>query len=260
MVRTADRSWQASVVVVAAAVAGAVAAGGALAYLYALSGYTARVFFPAAIDRAHEPRFVSALAYSPNMKLFYLACFLGWLLGLVSLSGRPRLLVAAAMISFGCFVAYAIAFLVLANAPWSLPIPAYVEQGLFPLYLAAAVAGYWGALAKTCSAASRFAAGGGFASLAPAGVPALRRLAALIASILTIAAVPAAAASYALTRAGAVDEPYLSRPPDEPELGKFFADRLGLALGQPFRGSVLFWSGASWDGMVETDYARAILS
>src|SRR5262249_38373118 len=71
-------------------------------------------------------------------------CALGWLLGLFTLAGRPRVLALAATVAFGFYLLYGAAFLLL-NVPWTAPIPTYVEQCLLPLYLAAAVAGYWGA-------------------------------------------------------------------------------------------------------------------
>jgi hypothetical protein len=58
------------------------AVSGALEYLYTLSQYTARVQFSLVVDRPRGPDFVSALTYSPNMKTFYLACIIGWLLDL----------------------------------------------------------------------------------------------------------------------------------------------------------------------------------
>jgi len=252
-------------------------ASGVFVYLYALSEFTARVFFPAAVDRVHAPSFVSALAFSPNMKAFYLACLAGWLLGLLSLRGRPRLLAATAVASFGCYVAYSVIYLLIEDAAWVLPIPLYVEEGLLSLYLTAAVAGYWGAGGMAASSAARLAArivrvaggGHGLAALPSslAGLPrttaarrpAPMRLGALMAGVVMVALIPAAAANYALNRAGPVAESYASRLPDEPEFAKFFAGKIGMALGRPFRGSVLFWSGASWDGMVETDFARAVL-
>src|SRR5215216_5953076 len=58
---------------------------GAAGYLYSLSQYTARVQFAQTLDRERGPQYVSAMTYSPNMKYFYLACALGWLVGLVTL-------------------------------------------------------------------------------------------------------------------------------------------------------------------------------
>jgi len=118
---------------------------GALEYLYTLSRYTARVQFPALADRPRMFEFVSTAFYSPSTKYFYLYCALGWLLGLFALTGRPRVLALAAMAAFGTYLIYGAAFLLL-NVPWTAPIPAYVEQSLLPLYLIAAVAGYWGAV------------------------------------------------------------------------------------------------------------------
>jgi hypothetical protein len=119
---------------------------GVLEYLRTLSQYTARVQFPAVADRPRMVEFVSTVFVSPNTKYFYLACTLGWLLGIALLRARPRLLCVAAAVSFGCFLAYSAVYLLLEGAPWMPPIPIYVEQCLLPLYLAAGVVGYWGAL------------------------------------------------------------------------------------------------------------------
>jgi hypothetical protein len=118
---------------------------GALEYLRTLSQYTARVQFPAVADRPRMVEFVSTVFVSPNTKYFYLACALGWLLGIALLRARARLLCVAAAVSFVCFLAYSAVYLVLEGAPWTPPIPIYVEQCLLPLYLAAGVVGYWGA-------------------------------------------------------------------------------------------------------------------
>src|SRR5262249_44422710 len=117
---------------------------GALEYLRTLSQYTARVQFPAVADRPRMVEFVSTVFVSPNTKYFYLACGLGWLLGIALLRARARLLCVAAAVSFVCFLAYSAVYLVLEGAPWTPPIPIYVEQCLLPLYLAAGVVGYWG--------------------------------------------------------------------------------------------------------------------
>src|SRR5215471_14578885 len=119
---------------------------GALEYLRTLSQYTARVQFPAVSDRPRMVEFVSTVFVSPNMKYFYLACALGWLLGIALLRARARLLCVAAAVSFVCFLAYGVVYLLLEGAPWMPPIPIYVEQCLLPLYLAAGVAGYWAVL------------------------------------------------------------------------------------------------------------------
>src|SRR5262245_30503132 len=119
---------------------------GALEYLRTLSQYTARVQFPAVADRPRMVEFVSTVFVSPNTKYFYLACGLGWLLGMALLRARARLLCMAAAVSFVCFLAYSAVYLLLEGAPWTPPIPIYVEQCLLPLYLAAGVVGYWGAV------------------------------------------------------------------------------------------------------------------
>jgi hypothetical protein len=119
---------------------------GALEYLRTLSQYTARVQFPAVADRPRMVEFVSSVFLSPNTKYLYIACALGWVLGIALLRARARLLCLAAMVSFLCFLAYSVVYLLLEGVPWMPPIPIYVEQCLLPLYLAAGIAGYWGGL------------------------------------------------------------------------------------------------------------------
>jgi hypothetical protein len=114
-------------------------------YLYTLSQYTARVQFAQALDRAREPALVSTVFHSPSMKYYYSACAVGWLLGLGILRTRSRLFVAAGAVSCIVYVVYSVLFLLL-NRAWALPLPQYVEQCLFPLFVATAAAGYWGAL------------------------------------------------------------------------------------------------------------------
>ena len=118
---------------------------GALGYVYTLSQYTARMQFAAVVDRPRLLPFVSTAFYSSTTKYYYLACALGWLLGILTLRGRPRVLVLASVTTCVLYVAYGMAFLQL-KVPWTAPIPVYVEHALFPLFLAAGVAGYWGAL------------------------------------------------------------------------------------------------------------------
>jgi hypothetical protein len=119
---------------------------GTAEYLYTLSQYTARIRFAEALDRARTPDLVSALFNSPAMKYAYWAWSLGWLLGLLTLRGRSRVLIVAALAACAAYVAYSVIYLLLENATWVLPIPIYVEQCLFALFMTAGVAGYWGAL------------------------------------------------------------------------------------------------------------------
>src|SRR5215831_1461223 len=65
---------------------------GAIAYLFTLSQYTARVQFPEALGRPNEPEFVSVLFTAPFAKYLYVACIVGWALGCWRQRGRPRLL------------------------------------------------------------------------------------------------------------------------------------------------------------------------
>src|SRR5262249_20860176 len=133
-------------------------ASGAASYMHTLSQYTVRVQYPALVDRARSFGLVSALSYSVNpagMRYFYVACILGWLVGLVTLRQRARLLVIAAILSLIFWLAYGVVYLMLQNAVWVPPIPSYVEHSLVVLYLAAAVAGYWGVLPAAVSTAKR---------------------------------------------------------------------------------------------------------
>jgi hypothetical protein len=279
---------------------------GAAEYLYTLSQYTSRVQFPLVVDRPRGPGLVSALTYSPNMKTFYLGCMLGWLIGLVALRGRSRLFVTAAFITFAAWVAYSAVYLLILNKPWVLPIPLYIEQCLFPLYLASAVAGYWGGLRfigyglRTVSdGGSRVwsFAGASMAALSPQKVgrsafstlqtlrlaairrgapqlahimaPLARRLAALktanpppaearlralrrsfapVLSFVTllvpftlIAVIPGMAANFALNGAAPFRQMFHEPWPNEPEVAKLFSNNLGQYLGEPFRGSIMFW-------------------
>src|SRR5262249_17558787 len=95
---------------------------GALECLYTLSRYTARVQFPALADRPRMFEFVSTAFYSPSTKYIYLCCALGWLLGIFTLTGRPRVLALAATAAFGTYLIYGTTFLLL-NVPWAAPIP-----------------------------------------------------------------------------------------------------------------------------------------
>jgi hypothetical protein len=229
---------------------------GVAAYLYTLSQYTARVHFADTLDRVRGPGLVSAMTYASNMRLFYLACALGWILGLVTLRGRGRVLVLAAATSFVFWAGYSVLYLLLLNAKWVLPIPLYLEQCLFALYLAGAVAGYWGMLRATALLVIRVAgslvrrAGTTFERPVPAewavqkslgddgtGLSPRIRLVAMVLAILCAAIVPAKVADKVLVLA--VRMPNFQDPwPNEPELIEFFAENIGLVAGQPFRGAV----------------------
>jgi hypothetical protein len=115
-------------------------------YLYSLSQFTARVQFSGALDRTRTPELVSALFNSPNMKYFYLVWWIGWILGLLTLRGRPKTFIIAGLAACLGYLGYSVVYLLLANATWVPPIPLYVEQCLFVLFSTAGVAGYWGAL------------------------------------------------------------------------------------------------------------------
>jgi hypothetical protein len=220
---------------------------GAMAYLYTLSQYTARVQFAHTLDRDRLPVYVSALTYSPNMKYFYLACGLGWLLGFVTVRGKPRILVLAATLGFASYVLYTVIYL-LVNTVWVLPIPIYLEQCLLPLYIAGAVAGYWGALRSATSLCYQ-----GVQRLLlhlssqprlliiqqPQG-PCRGRFLTMTSALIIVTIIPAAVADYALNKAQPKAEIFYEPWPNEPELAQFFSKTVSLKGGRPFRGSVNF--------------------
>src|SRR5262249_43344229 len=108
---------------------------GTAGYLYTLSQYTARVQFAATLDRPRGADFtLSALFNTPYMKYYYLVWVVGWLLGLVTLRGRSRLLVVAGILTAGAYLACVMIYLLLLNATWVFPQPVYIEQALFALF------------------------------------------------------------------------------------------------------------------------------
>src|SRR5262249_44134652 len=122
---------------------GVLVLSGVAEYLYTLGQYTSRVQYAYAFDRPREAAYISAMTYSHNMKDFYVVCMLGWLVGLLTLRGRLRVLLLAAVAGFAVWILVSVLFLLL-SVPWVPPIPIYFEHALFPLYLAAAFVGYWG--------------------------------------------------------------------------------------------------------------------
>jgi hypothetical protein len=104
------------------------------------------VQFAEVLDRERAMTLVSAVTYSPNMKYFYIVFVLSWLLGILTLHGRTRLLVFAGLAAFGSYLAYSLVYLLLLNVVWLPPLPIYLEHCLFPLYMTGALAGYCGAL------------------------------------------------------------------------------------------------------------------
>jgi hypothetical protein len=247
------------------------AASGVAEYLYTLSRYTARVQFAEALDRERGFGFASALSYSPNMKYYYLACAFGWLLGLLTLRGRSRLFVTAGVVTCVAYVVYSVLYLLLLNGTWVLPIPIYVEHSVFPLLLATAVAGYWEAVralikrlriaaircgiprvAQLMSPVSQLLAGTvpstsnvrsrtmssrrAVMAMSPHG-----RLMAIALQFIVVGIIPAYAANFALHRAQPYALMFRERWPDESQLSQFFTENIRQVLGQPFRGSVMYW-------------------
>ena len=215
---------------------------GAAEYLYTLTQYTTRVQFPAIESRLRQPDFLAtALFYSPYMKYFYFIWATGWVLGLLTLRGRTRVLVLAGVVTCGGLVTEIVAYLLLQNASWSFPLPVYAEQSLFALFLVSAVVGYWGALRAAAS----------WVRNASAWPPILHRsnrakttsrgwLANAAVAFAVVALVPAATVNYAIKRPVYVADLYNEPWPNEPELAQFLANNISQSIGRPFRGAVQF--------------------
>jgi hypothetical protein len=245
---------------------------GVLEYLHSLSQYTARLQFADTVDRLRGVEGVSALPFSNYMKTFYLACLVGWVLGLLTLRGRPRLLVVAASASGGLFVVYCLIYLLVLNVTWVPPVPLYVEQSLFVLFLTGAVGGYWGML-RTLAAwvgslhmtieerarvlrnqVARSPAQGyrlgqrrerEFLHVRFVRTFPQVRLPTMVISLIVVAVLPGTTANFAMNGARALANMYSDflPLPDEPELVDFFVHNAGLAVGKPFRGaSCGFWT------------------
>jgi hypothetical protein len=215
------------------------AVSGAAEYLLSLTLSTARLQFPALGDRVRLPDLqASAFFYSPYMKYFYFTWVSGWLLGLWTLRGRARVLVIAGIGSCAALLAEILVYLLLQNAPWSLPLPVYAEQGLFPLFLVSAVAGYWGALRAAASWARALVVKimRRDSELSRRWLPKAKGAAAFV----VVTLVPASVVDYAINRPAWMADLYNEPWPNEPEFVQFLADNTALAVGQPFRGSNLF--------------------
>jgi hypothetical protein len=237
--------------------------GGTAEYVRTLTRYTARIQFPGSADRVAAPDLLaSQLFYSPYMRYFYLFWALGWLLGILTLTGRARLLVVTGMGSGLYLAGYTVLYLLL-NAAWLAPLPVYLEQGLFPLFTISAVAGYSGVLSIAAVSARRAAAGVArrasdgrwpIGSVVPSWprapwriqgdrTPAHSRRPLLMAgtAAIAVAIIPAAVVGFAIERGPTYAEQFHERWPDEPELAQFLEDRIGLGGDRPFRGSAHFW-------------------
>jgi hypothetical protein len=226
--------------------AGALLLSGALEYVYSLSQYTARVQFADLLDRPRLPEYTSVLFRSQFASYFYGSCALGWVLGILLLRGRPRILALTGTASGLSFFIYACAYIYSAG-PWWLPIPIYIEHTLFPLFWTAAIAGYWGALQALAARARRwlYPPDGEDAgvvswrrrmrSLSPAhAVAATAIVAVMTASVIPIVAIAEAPREVAK---------YWYEPwPDEPELRNFLGDKIGLRADPRFRGSAFFYT------------------
>src|SRR5262249_22366590 len=126
----------------------------------------------------------------------------------------------------------------LVDGTWSPPRPNLIEHALFPLFVAAAIAGYWGALEALATLARHRMRLLQVPSFSPWKATAAR----VAMAVLMAAFVPAAVIVYAVTfpksRALTWYEPW----PNEPELRQFLGDRTGLGVDQEFRGSSFFWT------------------
>jgi hypothetical protein len=259
VVALGSRNWR-TILVRCAALAcclGVLLLSGAIGYLYTLSQYTARVQFAEALDRVRGPGLVSALAFSYYVKTLYFACLLGWLLGLLTLRGRARLLAIAAAVSGAAYAAYSVVYLLL-NAPWILPIPLYAEHSLFMLFLAGAVAGYWGVVRAAALSSLRLAALASQRVWLLVGAtqrPSGSRLIGTTLGLLVAAVVPALAANFAINRPNPfADNPNFGAWSNDFELKTFLADNVSRAVDKPLRGAASFWTAG-----LETHYTMADL-
>ena len=57
-----------------------------------------------------------------------------------------------------------------------------------------------------------------------------------------VAIIPGMAANFALNDAAPFRRTFYEPWPNEPEVSRFFSDNLGQAIGEPFRGSIMFWN------------------
>jgi hypothetical protein len=225
---------------------------GAAVYLYTLSHYSARVHYARTVDRVRIPEQASALFFSGQLHLFYLAFAVGVLAGLVAARGRARVLVVAAVASWSVYVAYATTYLLLLDAPWVLPMPLYVEQCLFVLFMSAAVAGTWAALQRTASGAARLTRT--ILARLPATPP---RAIVIAASVAVVALIPVKVAHFAAHDAEPLADVFRWPWADEPELVQFLGERVALSVGGPFRGFVNFLEGNE-DGTIEDLRSRGV--
>jgi hypothetical protein len=240
---------------------------GVLEYEYTLSKYMARVQFSELLSRPPSLSLASFLFSQPVAVLYYGICWLGWFPGVLLLRARRRVLVVASVVSFAFLFAYTAAFLLLPGN-WWLPLPIYVEHGLFPLFTTAAIAGLWCGLRAVVSSPALV-----FKKREPNGTLAERKYLAprlspvyrlfdrlrsgprskssgkgVLVALLGIVIIPAASlliANRAHLTAEAMYQPW----PSEPELGQFFADNIGLDVGQKFHGSITFWATGEDDAL-----------
>jgi hypothetical protein len=221
---------------------------GVIEYIYTLSRYTARVAFSDVLFYKPQRAITSIVLNFPEYTVpHYVFCVGGWLLGLVFASGRVRILVIAAVASFGLLLAYDTAFL--QSSRWWLPIPIYVEHSLFPIFTIAAIGGYWGTLQPIVNLTSAVLhkVRGRITSvkLEKASMPAAgprmsyRSLAACLAALPIAVAVPAVATMYGKRESRTARTFYVPHP-DEPDFMGYLESRIGLRVGGEFRGSTIF--------------------
>jgi hypothetical protein len=225
---------------------------GALLYVYTLTQYTSRVFFPALMERPFAPSYASILFTSPNGKYLYGLCLLGWVVGLVSAAGRVRVLVVAGLAAFAFFVLYLLAYMLL-DVTWWLPLPFYVEHSLAPLFMVSAFAGLWSAGQSIVTRIGLPSVTIPSVTIPSVTIPSraikARRLAArpwilFLAGLAALMLVPLGGMAYSFERAKIVLARYYSTPwANEPELVDYLVHSTRLSIGQTYRGSSLELTG-----------------
>src|SRR5262249_46548182 len=107
------------------------------------------------------------------------------------------------------------------------------EQALFPLFVSAAVAGYWSALR-----AGGIWLAGRFSLFELRARPRLAAIAVTVAGVAAVLIIPAVVVNFAVNRSGPYAAVWKGPPLNQPELMDFFASQAGRRLGEPFRGSL----------------------
>ena len=227
---------------------------GAGGYLYTLSRYSTRVWFSEELAYVPAPTLTSVLVFSPKtMGAFYAICALGLLVGALFARGRARVLILAGLVTLLFSLVYGATFLMMRK--WWLPLPLYIEHSVFPLVTTATIAGCWAtlrAIGRPVAVAlghlrDKVPALIRKRQLSPAPLsvrPAskISSAAVWLAALVVAAFIPMATTSYVVRIAPTLFPDLYAPFPNEPELVRYLEERIGLRVGDEFRGLVTFLS------------------